>query len=112
MVPSTLRAIAYGNFRRLDRSAKRGAERPSFHNKWLIVERRSLHSGRSLPRAKSRGPSVETTGVAICDSSAREGKVSPSYGDGGVGSRRYDEGTSPCRTPARGRKLIRLARTF
>src|SRR5260370_20867811 len=50
----------------------------------------------------------------------REGEVSPSYGDGGVGRCRlwpmtpspsYDEGTSPCRTPARGRKLTRLART-
>src|SRR5258708_8136195 len=49
----------------------------------------------------------------------REGEVSPSYGDGGVGSGRlwpmtpspsYDEGTSPCRTPARGRKPTRLAR--
>src|SRR5882757_6381507 len=57
-------AIAYGNFRRLDRSAKRGAERPSRYDKQLIVERRSLRSGRSLPRAKSRGPSVETTGGA------------------------------------------------
>ena len=54
---SVLKAI-----RRLDRSAKRGAERPSLHDKPLIVERRSLRSGRSLPRAKSRGPSVETTG--------------------------------------------------
>src|ERR1700730_12639721 len=43
-------------------------KRPSLHNKRLIVEGRSLHSGRSLPRAKSRGPLVETTGVAICDS--------------------------------------------
>src|SRR5882757_7632132 len=58
--PSYGRAIAYGNFRRLDRSAKRGAERPSLHNKRLIVERRSLHSGLR--------PSVETTGVAIGDS--------------------------------------------
>jgi ApbE superfamily uncharacterized protein (UPF0280 family) len=47
--------------RRLDRSAKRGVERPSLHEKQPIVERRSLRSGRSLPRAKSRGPSVETT---------------------------------------------------
>src|SRR6266851_5245029 len=39
--------------RRLDRSAKRGAERPSLHDKRLIVERRSL---RSALRA-----SVETT---------------------------------------------------
>src|SRR5580700_11786305 len=59
------RAIAYGNFRRLDRSAKRGVERPSLHNKRLIVERRSLHSGLR--------PSVETTGVAICDCLASKG---------------------------------------
>src|ERR1700722_386072 len=32
--------------------------RPSFNDKQLIVEERSLHSGRSLPRAKSRGPLV------------------------------------------------------
>src|SRR5258707_14879962 len=79
-------AIAYGNFRRLDRSAKRGAERPSFYDKQLIVERRSL---RSALRA-----SVETTGVAISDCSARE-EVSPSrrsyssgLGDEGSGRRR------------------------
>src|SRR5882757_632630 len=33
------RAIACGDFRRLDRSAKRGAERPSLHDKRPIVER-------------------------------------------------------------------------
>jgi hypothetical protein len=42
--------------RRLDRSAKRGAERPSLHDKRLIVERRSLRSGLR--------PSVETTEIA------------------------------------------------
>ncbi len=67
------RAIAYGDFRRLDRSAKRGAERPSVHDKWPIVDGRSLRSGRSLPRAKSRGPSVETTEVGICDRPAYDG---------------------------------------
>ncbi len=60
MVPLALRAIVYGDFRRLDRSAKRGAERPSLHDKLLIVERRSLRSGLR--------PSVETTGVALCGS--------------------------------------------
>jgi len=42
--------------RRLDRSAKRGAERPSLHDKRLIVERRSLHSALRA--------SVETTEIA------------------------------------------------
>jgi NitT/TauT family transport system permease protein len=51
---------AHENFRRLDRSAKRGAERPSLDDKPLIVERRSLRSGL--------GPSVETTGVVTPDS--------------------------------------------
>src|SRR6202045_1933198 len=37
-------------------------KRPSLHDKSLIVERRSLRSGLR--------PSVETTGVAICDSPA------------------------------------------
>src|ERR1700722_11461530 len=32
------------DFRRLDRRAKRGPERPSLNNKRLIVERRSLHA--------------------------------------------------------------------
>ena len=45
--------IAFGNFRRLDRSAKRGAERPSLCNKQPTVGGRSL---RSALRA-----SVETT---------------------------------------------------
>jgi hypothetical protein len=50
------------DFRRLDRSAKRGAERPLLHDKRPIVEGRSLHSGLR--------PSVETTEIAICDSPA------------------------------------------
>src|SRR5580704_2885438 len=49
-------------FRRLDRSAKREAERPSLDNKRLIVERRSLRSGLR--------PSVETTEIATCGSPA------------------------------------------
>jgi hypothetical protein len=57
------RAIAYGSLRRLDRSAKRGAERPSLHDKRLVVEGRSLHSALRA--------SVETTGVALCDSPPR-----------------------------------------
>src|SRR6185312_17523226 len=36
--------------RRLDRSAKRGAERPFLNDKRPIVEGRSLHAARSLPR--------------------------------------------------------------
>jgi hypothetical protein len=68
------RAIAYGDSRRLDRSAKRVAERPSLHDRPLIVVRRSLRSGRSLPRAKSRGPSVETTESRICDCPAAVGE--------------------------------------
>ncbi len=51
--------------RRLDRSAKRGAERPSLHDRPLIVERRSLRSGL--------GPSVETT--KICDISRLDRSV-------------------------------------
>jgi hypothetical protein len=47
-------------------------ERPSLNDKLLIVERRSLHSARSLPRAKSRGAPVETTKIVICDSPARK----------------------------------------
>jgi hypothetical protein len=54
--------------RRLDRSAKRGAERPSLHNRPLIVERRSLHSGLR--------PSVETTEISICDSLGPGGVLS------------------------------------
>jgi hypothetical protein len=54
------RAIAFFPSLRLDRSAKRGAERPSLNDKQLIVERRSLRSGLR--------PSVETTGGATCDS--------------------------------------------
>jgi hypothetical protein len=50
------RDIAYDAFRRLDRSAKRGAERPSFHDGPLIVERGSLRSGRSLPERSRGGP--------------------------------------------------------
>src|SRR5260370_24434665 len=38
-----------------------GAERTSLDDKRLIVERRSLRSAWSLPRAKSRGVPVETT---------------------------------------------------
>src|SRR5713226_7693115 len=61
--------IAYGDLRRLDRGPPRlrsgqapsRAERPSPHDKPLIVERRSLRSAWSLPRAKSRGAPVETT---------------------------------------------------
>ena len=41
--------------RRPDRSAKRGAEGPSLHDKRLVVERRSLHS------ASLRSAPVETT---------------------------------------------------
>src|ERR1700736_3436750 len=85
------RAIAFNYFRRLDRGPQARVERPSLNDKPLIVERRSLRSALRAP--------VETT-----DSSAR---------DGGLGGRlrpmtpspSYDEGTSPCRTPARGRTL-------
>ena len=49
-------------FRRLDRSAKRGAERPCFNDKQLIGDRRSL---RAALRAL-----VETTEIATCDSPA------------------------------------------
>jgi len=45
--------------RRLDRSAKRGTERPSLNDKRLVVEGRSL---RSALRA-----SVETTAAFTCD---------------------------------------------
>src|SRR5260370_33728781 len=51
------RAVAYGNFRRLDRGPQARAERPCLHNRPLIVETRSL---RSALRA-----SVETTEIAI-----------------------------------------------
>jgi hypothetical protein len=51
--PVIRRAIAYGDFRRLDRSAKRGAKRPSLYDKRLVVERRSLHAALRA--------SVETT---------------------------------------------------
>jgi hypothetical protein len=53
-------------FRRLDRSAKRGAERPSLHDKPIIVERRSLHSALRA--------SVETTKIIICDSPGLTGE--------------------------------------
>src|SRR5260370_3249328 len=76
LVPDAGRAIAYKEFRRLDRSAKRGAERPCLNDKRLIVETKSLHSGRSLPRAKSRGPLSRRRGVAICDSPAIAGERS------------------------------------
>src|SRR5713101_6451458 len=59
------RAIACGeckDFRRLDRSAKRGAERPCFNDKQLIGDRRSL---RAAHRAL-----VETTEIATFDSPA------------------------------------------
>ena len=69
------RAIAYGYFRRLDRSAKRGAERPSLNDKPLIVERRTLRSAWSLPRAKSRAAPVETTEIAMCDSARDDSDV-------------------------------------
>src|ERR1700722_16390260 len=54
---SGARRFRFRQTRRLDRSrAKRGgAERPSLHDKQLVVERRSLRAARSLPRAKSRG---------------------------------------------------------
>jgi len=51
VLPGKLSHMA--TLRRLDQSAKRGAERPSLHDKRLIVERRSLRSGLR--------PSVETT---------------------------------------------------
>jgi hypothetical protein len=44
--------------RRLDRSAKREAERPRLHDKQHIVETRSLRSGLR--------PSVETTEILLC----------------------------------------------
>src|SRR5580693_7987761 len=52
--------------RRLDRGPQARAERPSLHDKQLIVERRSLRSALRAP--------VETTEIATCDSSgeARE----------------------------------------
>ncbi len=71
--PVRRRAIACDeckDSRRLDQGPKGRAERPSLHNKPHFVERRSLRSGRSLPRAKSRGPSVETTEIITCDSPA------------------------------------------
>ena len=46
--------------RRLDRGPQARAERPSLHDKRLIVERRSLRSALRAP--------VETTEIAICDS--------------------------------------------
>ena len=46
--------------------ARKGrAERPSLHDKPLIVEARSLRCAWSLPRAKSRGAPVETTVLAV-----------------------------------------------
>src|SRR5712671_2405938 len=58
--PVLRRAIAYGYSRRLDRGPQARAERPSLHDRPLIVERRS-------PRSALRAP-VETTEIAICDS--------------------------------------------
>src|SRR5260370_35565659 len=51
------RAVAYGNFRRLDRGPQARAERPCLHNRPLIVETRSLRSALRAP--------VETTEIAI-----------------------------------------------
>jgi len=45
------------DFRRLDRGPQARAERPSFHDKLLIVERRSLHSALRAP--------VETTKTLV-----------------------------------------------
>src|SRR5262249_294286 len=49
--------------RRPERSRLKGGivEGPCFDDNRLIVERRSLHVARSLPRAKSRGALVGTT---------------------------------------------------
>ncbi|MEA2916952.1 MAG: hypothetical protein QOJ15_9033 [Bradyrhizobium sp.] len=55
-------AIAYGDSRRLDRGPEGRVERPSLNDKRPIVERRSLRSARSLPRAKSRGRSGRDDG--------------------------------------------------
>src|SRR5882762_5748536 len=83
--PSYGRAIAYGNFRRLDRSAKRGAERPSLHNQRLIVDRRSLHSGLR--------PSVETTGKPYAIA-LRFGGGGPLLSDEGAGGEGRSRGVS------------------
>src|SRR5580700_2153307 len=48
-----IRALAYEEFRRLDRGPQGRVERPSLHDNRLIVERRSLHSALRAP--------VETT---------------------------------------------------
>src|SRR5882757_8995679 len=66
----TGRAIACGPFRRLDRSAKRGAERPCVNDKQLIGDRRSL---RAALRAL-----VETTEIfasTTCDSPRKTGEA-------------------------------------
>src|SRR5882757_212152 len=52
--------MAYGAFRRLDRGPEGRAERPSLHDRSLIVERRSLRSALCAP--------VETTEIAIRNS--------------------------------------------
>ena len=54
--PAPLNGVQKVPFPRLDRSAKRGVERPCLHDKPLIVEARSLHS------ASLRSAPVETTG--------------------------------------------------
>ena len=64
---SSLGPIKATTPRRLDRSAKRGVERPSLHDKRPIVERRSLRSGLR--------PSVETTEITICNSSQPDRSV-------------------------------------
>src|SRR5882757_4304956 len=75
--PLTPRAIACANSRRLDRSAKRGAERPCFNDKQLIGDRRSLHAAlRAL---------VETTEIfasTTCDSPGLTGEVARRAGGG------------------------------
>jgi hypothetical protein len=67
--------LHHPNSRRLDRSAKRGAERPCFNDKQLIGDRRSL---RAALRAL-----VETTEIATCDSPAPHGgeELEAMYGD-------------------------------
>jgi hypothetical protein len=64
MAEEASRAIACRTSRRLDRGPQARAERPSLHDKLLVVERRSLHSALRAP--------VETTEIVTCD---RPGEV-------------------------------------
>src|SRR5262245_28332879 len=60
LLPRKRRAIAYGRtnliFRRLDQGPKGRVERPSLHDKPIIVERRSLRSALRAPVETTEAP--------------------------------------------------------